>query len=66
MNDALQSFLPADAVWAGAVLIIIAAVFLAAATIGTVARATSPEMYVEPVMIEAEAGAPIHPEPEEL
>lgn len=56
-----SDFLPADATWAGVMVVIIIALFVAAAVIGTVARMVMPEKYVEPVMAEAEAGAPVHP-----
>lgn len=63
--DVAHDFLPADATWAGVMIVIIIALFLAAAVIGTVARAVMPEAYVDPVLIEAEAGAPVHKVPDE-
>ncbi len=41
------TFLPADATWAGVLLLCIAGVFLAGIVIGTVARLVMPERYVE-------------------
>ena len=51
--------------WAGVLIVILIALFLAAAVIGTVARMVMPEAYVEPIMTEAEAGAPVHVIPDE-
>ena len=61
MNASAFNFLPPDAAWAGVLIVLILALFLAATVIGAVARLSMPEAYVEPVMVEAEAGAPVHP-----
>lgn len=42
-----ETMLPADATWAGAVLLAIAGLFLAALVIGIVARLVMPERYVQ-------------------
>lgn len=61
MNTSALDFLSPDATWAGVLVLIILAQFLAATVIGAVARLSMPEAYVDPIMVEAEAGAPVHP-----
>ena len=51
---------PADATWAGVLLILVGGLFLAALAVGVAARAVMPEHYEEPANEEAESGHPTH------